>query len=213
MAIIALRVKKPMKHTLEEKFWAFSCELYERPHVKSALLSLQRHAGLNVNLLLFCGWAGVSGLQQLRVSQLKRLMQDSYAWHDQIVLSLRRLRRATRKGHRKSALYDEVCAQALLAERMEQGMLLVHMPLFKRVQLGTCKQQLQRVCHNVLAYMEVIGLSLTVRQRSDLLRVVQALFGHLPPAQVAQRCMTVWSGGVGKQRPRQMTFSLPVHRM
>lgn len=202
-----------MKHTLEHEFWTFSCELYQRPQVKSALLSLQRYAGVNVNILLFCAWAGVSGLQQVRMSQLRRLVQDSYAWHDQVVLSLRRLRQVVRKSETKSVLYDEVCAHALLAERMEQGMLLVHMPLFKRVQLGTCKQQLQRVSQNMLAYVEVIGLSLTVRQRSDLLHIVQALFNHMPPAQVAQRCMRVWSGGVGKQRPRQMTFSLPAHRL
>ena len=200
-----------MKHTLEDQLWGFTCELYQQPQVKSALSSLQRYAGLNVNILLFCGWAGVSGVQPLQASQLQHLMQDSSIWHDQVVLRLRRLCQAARKSHRKSALYDEVCEQLRLAERMEQGMFMVHMPWFKRVPLGTCEQQLQRVCHNMLAYVEIIKLSLTVRQRSDLLQVVQALFSHLPPAEVAQQCTTVWSdrsGRVVKQRAHPMVSPL-----
>jgi uncharacterized protein (TIGR02444 family) len=47
-----------------EAFWRFSLALYARPGVGPALIALQDRAGRDVNLILFCLWAGaVRGLR------------------------------------------------------------------------------------------------------------------------------------------------------
>ena len=45
----------------ETPFWQFSGAVYAHPGVAEACLDLQDRHGLDVNLLLFCAWAGVQG--------------------------------------------------------------------------------------------------------------------------------------------------------
>ena len=45
----------------EEALWRFSLAFYARPGVAEALIALQDRAGLDVNLMLFALWLGVSG--------------------------------------------------------------------------------------------------------------------------------------------------------
>ena len=40
------------------RFWDFSLEIYAKPGVAQACLALQDECGADVNLLLFCCWAG-----------------------------------------------------------------------------------------------------------------------------------------------------------
>ena len=42
-----------------ESFWDFSLALYGRPGVAPALIGLQDRLGLDVNMLLYCCWAGI----------------------------------------------------------------------------------------------------------------------------------------------------------
>ncbi|HEY9550471.1 MAG TPA: TIGR02444 family protein, partial [Kiloniellaceae bacterium] len=45
----------------ETPFWQFSGAVYARRGVAEACLALQQRHGLDVNLLLFCAWAGSNG--------------------------------------------------------------------------------------------------------------------------------------------------------
>lgn len=43
-------------------FWTYSLDLYDRPEVKNACLSLQTRRGLDVNLVLFAFWLSTRGV-------------------------------------------------------------------------------------------------------------------------------------------------------
>ncbi len=47
--------------TAGKRLWSFSLAFYERPGVAAALIALQDGAGLDVNLILFSIWLGLSG--------------------------------------------------------------------------------------------------------------------------------------------------------
>jgi len=58
-----MQPKNPPAAEAGEAFWRFSLALYARPGVGPALIALQDRAGHDVNLILFCLWAGaVRGL-------------------------------------------------------------------------------------------------------------------------------------------------------
>lgn len=73
-------------------FWNFSGTVYGRAGVAEACLALQDRHGLDVNLLLFCAWAGTHG-RRLDGGDLGLLRQASRPWQDNVVAPLRAARR------------------------------------------------------------------------------------------------------------------------
>lgn len=73
-------------------FWNFSGSVYGRAGVAEACLTLQDRHGLDVNLLLFCAWAGTRG-RRLDGGDLGLLRQASRPWQDNVVAPLRAARR------------------------------------------------------------------------------------------------------------------------
>ncbi|MGF1610740.1 MAG: TIGR02444 family protein [Kiloniellales bacterium] len=114
-------------------FWDYSLALYAKPDVAEACLGLQDRHGLDVNLLLFCCWAGSRG-HRLTPGELERLIAAVTDWHRQVVVPLRGLRRwlkgraATAQGA-AGALRARIKAQELEAERIEQELLHAALPL------------------------------------------------------------------------------------
>lgn len=108
-------------------FWQFSGEVYARRGVAEACLALQRRHRLDVNLLLFCAWAGSNG-RRLDGGDLGLLRSAAWPWQDNVVAPLRGARRWLKQ---QSALPDdlaeafreEVKALELQAEMLEQLML------------------------------------------------------------------------------------------
>ena len=105
-------------------FWQFSGVVYARPGVAEACIDLQDRHGLDVNLLLFCAWAGAQG-RVLDGGDLGLLRSASRPWHDEVVAPLRAARRWLK---RQTAVPDdlgeafrtEVKALELQAEMLEQ---------------------------------------------------------------------------------------------
>ena len=56
-------------------FWDFSLAVWGREAVEPACLDLQERHGLDVNLLLFCGWAGRRG-RALDDADIARLIDE-----------------------------------------------------------------------------------------------------------------------------------------
>ena len=129
-------------------FWQYSLALYQRPGVAGFCLNLQdglhpcadrsaispqapsadpgnEHA--NVNVLLFCCWAGRQGVK-LTQSNMRSLEASIATWHQDQVLPLRAARRAlgsndgTKKGVEEQNK-RELLARELEAERKEQDLL------------------------------------------------------------------------------------------
>jgi uncharacterized protein (TIGR02444 family) len=77
----------------EEAFWRFSLAFYACPGVAPALLGLQDRDGLDVNLMLFGLWIGISGRGSLDCGALVAAKRVAGKMGAEIVEPLRALRR------------------------------------------------------------------------------------------------------------------------
>jgi uncharacterized protein (TIGR02444 family) len=78
-------------------FWTFTLELYGKSGVAPALIGLQDRLGLDVNMLLYCCWAGADG-RRLSREDLKAVEAVAEPWQSEVVRPLRALRRRLRGG-------------------------------------------------------------------------------------------------------------------
>jgi uncharacterized protein (TIGR02444 family) len=109
------------------EFWRFSLSAYERPGVAPSCLALQDRLGLDVNLLLFCCWAGARG-HRLSGAELAAALAAAAPWQREIVEPLRRIRRQLNQPSAldpgdAAILYDQAKQLELAAEEAEQRLL------------------------------------------------------------------------------------------
>jgi uncharacterized protein (TIGR02444 family) len=83
--------------TGEGTFWTFTLALYGKPGVAPALIGLQDRLGLDVNMLLYCCWAGTGG-RLLSHEDLKAVETLAEPWQSEVVRPLRALRRRLKGG-------------------------------------------------------------------------------------------------------------------
>ena len=106
--------------------WDFSLRVYQRDGVQKACLALQDSMGVDVNVLLFCCWAGLVeteplGAEELRdaVAAVKELQQD-------VISPLRQVRRRLQQAlaavasEWKQRLRRQILAVELDGEYVEQ---------------------------------------------------------------------------------------------
>ncbi len=96
-------------------FWAFSVELYGAAGVETACLALQDRFGADVNLVLYCLWAG----RPLGRGDLAAAVAATAAIRSRIA-GLRAARRALARGSEARAAAGRA---ELAAERQEQDIL------------------------------------------------------------------------------------------
>jgi uncharacterized protein (TIGR02444 family) len=77
----------------EEAFWRFSLYFYKLPNIAQALLALQDRDGLDINLILFALWFGISGRGRLDSDALTAAERAIGKIRSEIVEPLRSLRR------------------------------------------------------------------------------------------------------------------------
>lgn len=99
-------------------FWLFSLRIYAEPVVAELCLRLQDEFGVNVNLLLFCCWLDVNGIDKGE-HFLHSVEAAVKQWQTEVVQPLRRVRRWVDAGD----FYQRLKAVELEAERLEQDML------------------------------------------------------------------------------------------
>ena len=114
-----------MQAPLENPLWEFSLVIYAEPGVQEECLTLQERLGLDVNLLLFCAYAG--GIEGVRLSaeDLDAAEGVIGGWHREVVRPLRAARRALKTWgvEDAQALRSRVKADELKAEQIEQALL------------------------------------------------------------------------------------------
>jgi uncharacterized protein (TIGR02444 family) len=119
------------KAAAEEALWRFSLAFYALPGVAEALIELQDRDGLDVNLMLFALWVGISGRGRLDNDGLARAEQAVGSIRAEFVEPLRTLRRSLkhspdaevqqlREGVKALELAGEKLAQTRLARFAER---------------------------------------------------------------------------------------------
>ena len=76
----------------DHPFWDFSLATYGKEGVADACIALQEAHGADVNVLLFCAWAGCHGVRLDR-AQIEAACGAVRGWHEEVVRPLRSVRR------------------------------------------------------------------------------------------------------------------------
>ena len=159
--------------------WDYSLAVYARSGVPAACLALQARHGLDVNVLLFCCWAGQCG-RALTPEEIDGLMAAVGPWHERAVKPLRAVRRwlktrETAPGAAAEALRQEVKALELEAERIEQQILA------ETLALGEGAPAAALAAANLKAYLGVQKLRAGAEDTADLASLLTGCFAGLPP--------------------------------
>ena len=109
----------------EDALWHFSLAFYAVPGIARALITLQDRDGLDVNLILFALWLGLSGYGLLDRGALAAADRAVCAIRTEVVEPLRTLRRRLKGNPDPSVqnLREGVKELELAAERMVQSRL------------------------------------------------------------------------------------------
>ena len=116
---------EPEKTAEDEAFWRFSLAFHEWPGVAEALITLQDRDGLDVNLILFALWLGISGRAPLDGDALAAAERVAGTLRSEIVEPLRSLRRKLRhhpdgevQRLREGVKVLELAGEKLIQERL-----------------------------------------------------------------------------------------------
>jgi uncharacterized protein (TIGR02444 family) len=158
----------------QEALWRFSLALYALPGVADALIALQDRRGLDVNLILFSLWLGISGRGALGSDLLVAAEATTGMLRSEIIEPLRSLRRKLRhhpdgdvqelrEGLKALELAGEKAAQARLAR------------LCVRVRTDASPEDRLAAAHdNLVLYLGLEGMR-DGREAAAILRALDAL--------------------------------------
>jgi uncharacterized protein (TIGR02444 family) len=157
-------------------FWDYSWAVYHERGVARACLDLQAREGLNVNILLFCCWAGRHG-HSLSATQLNLLCDAVSAWEREVVKPLRAARRWLKApegladppdSSESEALRESIKDNELTAERLEQDI------LYRTLPLSEGRPDIEAMVANLHGYFNVIGRTPGPEDTADLVAVMLA---------------------------------------
>ena len=156
--------------------WSFTLATYDAPGVAPACIGLQDRHGLDVNLLLFCCWAGARG-HELSPAKLKRLAQGVAGWNAEVVQPLRAVRRRLKPEPSPEVqdLRGRLLQLEIECERQEQVRLVELMPL----EAGAPEPR--HAGANLRRYMELKGAPLEEDSVAELAALMTGAFPDLPP--------------------------------
>lgn len=173
-----------MPETADNPFWDYSLSIYRREGVAEACLALQDRHGLDVNLLLYCLWAGSRG-HRLEAGEIGALSAAVGPWHEAVVKPLRAVRRWL-KDQRSApkipaeALRQSIKARELQAEAIEQAILHDRMAIPPAEGTPYCAGA------NLAAYLEFAGIRPDSEDTANLAVLLGACFPEPPPLDAIQ---------------------------
>lgn len=153
----------------DHPFWGFSLATYGRSGVADACLSLQEAHGADINILLFCAWAGCNGVHLDRL-QIELACGAVGGWHNEIVRPLRSVRRRLKTavdgappGDLQSDLRARVQKIEIDAEHIEQLRLAALAEVFESGESGQSGKSAvgaldsAAVRNNMQNYLSILG--------------------------------------------------------
>ncbi len=168
----------------ENPFWRYSLALYEREAVAAACLNLQGRLGLDVNMLLFCCWAGANG-RRLSAAEILDLIEAVQAWRREVILPLRAARRwlkaeAPAIGPAAQALRADIKASELAAEAVQQDI------MHKRLPLSEGRPSGAGVAANLRVYLAAFGADAGDAETEALVTLLRGACPKLAVAKARQ---------------------------
>ncbi len=169
--------------TRDETFWDFSLRTYGAEGVPAACLALQDELGADVNLVLYCCWAG-GRAAPLDDDAFAQALAFSRQWANGVVQPLRAARRWMKQAGCASqpmdpmacmALRERIKAVELQAEKLQQ-LALASLPLPPDRDEG-----LTAVAANLVRYCAAIDAGMGAATRERLLVIVRAAFPKAGP--------------------------------
>jgi uncharacterized protein (TIGR02444 family) len=122
-------------HDRDNAFWRFSLAVYAAPGVEAECLALQARHDVDVNLLLFCAWAGAERQWRLARADVDQMSQAVRTWQETVIKPLRSARRAVKTiglpNEAARELRARIAADEIEAERIEQALLFALAPAKK----------------------------------------------------------------------------------
>ena len=167
----------------DHPFWDFSLRVYGSDGVAPACLDLQEAHGVDVNFLLFCCWLGVSGRGAVAPNEIARLYVHVTGWHDEIVRSLRAVRKRLKDpvgGEDRDlalSLRQRVQKIEIDAEHIEQLMLGMAGDALPEAD-GSDPREAARA--NASAYFTLLGAALGEGDQAALETIIAAAVGSPP---------------------------------
>ena len=152
----------------DEGFWRFSTRVYRVDRVADSCLALQDRFGVDVNMMLFCCWAGAT-LGRLPVSTLRAAVAFSAEWSANVVRPLRGVRRWMKSEMGESPLRDAIKRDELQAERVQQETLQAQVAELPRGVPGPAA-----VRANLEAWLDAVEIGLDDAGMADLGTVIEA---------------------------------------
>ena len=167
--------------TPDNPFWNFSLQFYGQKGVSDLLLWFQDEWHADINLILYCCWAGVfqkNGLTEVDINFLRRAVDR---WQSEIVQPLRSLRQTLTTDARgaPAALVAGLLASLkqaeLKAERLQQDMLYSSVP---RETHGSPDEggARQHASSNMVLYLTQVRGPLNTVGMAKITALVDALF-------------------------------------
>lgn len=163
---------------LNNPFWQFSLEQWRNPALQNQLLHLQNTQGIRINIILLAMWMSFEH-RDIR-SSLRLILDETKAWHEQVVAPLRKTRISLPGS--ADALKKQVQACELQAEQIEQALLFASSRKF--VPEHTLKPH--NKTYDSLDWL-ILNLSASGLAESDLSLVVQACLPSYPVHRVEER--------------------------
>lgn len=162
-------------------FWDFSLAVYDRTGVAAACLALQDRHNVDVNVLLFCAWAGSRG-HTLGPEDIVKLRTAAQPWQAAVVAPLRAVRRQLKTMDvvpepAIDRLRTRVKDAELDAESVEQRLLFEGLTIAAGVGVPGLSGA------NMIAYLSAMNVAVDASDVADLATVLRGCFPDLPPLQ------------------------------
>jgi uncharacterized protein (TIGR02444 family) len=134
--------------------WSFSLDFYNRPGVAAALLALQDEAGVNINLVLFAIWLGLSGRGRLDKEAIAEAERAIGSIQREVIEPLRELRRQLRMAPDTDiqSLRESIKAIEIDAERAAQARLAALAPPHSEANPSQCQADAET---NLMLYLGI----------------------------------------------------------
>jgi uncharacterized protein (TIGR02444 family) len=164
-----------MTAAVDNTFWSFTLGLYGKPGVAPALIGLQDRLGLDVNMLLYCCWAGTDG-RLLTAADVKAVEAVAEPWQSEVVRPLRALRRRLKGGFgampadRVAAYRKRINELEVEGEHIAQNA-MAQQPRGERQTGGSSAA---RIAANLKAYLRLRHAPVDAAERTDLTTILRA---------------------------------------